>query len=346
MRGKGYVHLRSNTCVYIWRMDDDFVIITVWVDDMLLFATTTPFKEKAIANISNEWEITDLRMPTKIVGIELAISPDAISISSTKYINAILARENMDTCNAVSTPLDPNIALVPNPEDNKINRSNDYARLLGELQYISNASRPDITYEVNRLASYTGNPSLQHYTTIKRILRYLSGTRTHRITYKAMPDNTDFMGFTDAVYANADESRLTIGYVFLTGGAAITWSSKRLSLTSLSSTQAEYVALSEAVREACWLRNLYTELGLLHEDHPTTIVGDNEGSIALAHNPQFHKRTKHIKVRWHWIRELVQDGTIAIESCCDPEQTADVLTKALHRTKHHKHILDMGLAPT
>ena len=170
--------------------------------------------------------------------------------------------------------------------------------------------------------------------------------RTHRITYKAMPDDKDFMGFADAAYANTDESRSTIGYVFLTGGAAITWSSKRLSLTSLSSTQAEYVALSEAAREACWLRNLYTELGLLHEDRPTTIVGDNEGSIALAHNPQFHKRTKHIEVRWHWIRELVQDGTIAIESCHDPEQTADVLTKALHRTKHHKHILDMGLTPT
>jgi hypothetical protein len=75
------------------------------------------------------------------------------------------------------------------------------------------------------------------------------------------------------------------------------------------------------------------------------IVGDNKGSIALAYNPQFHKWTKHIKVRWHWIQELVQEGTIAIESCHNLEQTADVLTKALHRTKHHKHILDMGLAP-
>ena len=251
----------------------------------------------------------------------------------------------MDTCNAVSTPLDPNVALVPNPEDNEINCSNDYARLLGELQYILNTSRLDITYAVNRLASYTGNPSLQHYTAIKWILCYLSGTRTHRITYKAMPEDKDFMGFADAAYANADESCSTIGYVFLTGGTAITWSSKRLSLTSLSSTQAEYVALSEAVREVCWLRNLYMELGLLNEDRPTTIVSDNEGLIALAHNPQFHKQTKHFEVQWHWIRELVQDGTIAIKSCHDLEQTADVLTKALHRTKHHKHILDMGLAP-
>jgi hypothetical protein len=344
MRGKGYVRLRSDACVYIWRMDDDFVIIAVWVDDMLLFATTVHLKEKAIADVSSEWEITDLGTPTKIVGIELAISPDRISISSTSYINAILARERMDGCNSVSTPLDPNVALVPNPEINEINRSNDFARLLGELQYISNATRPDITYSVNRLASYTGNPSMQHYTAIKRILRYLNGTKTYRITYKAASQDDSFRGFADAAYANADESRSTIGYVFLAGGAAITWSSKRLSLTSLSSTQAEYVALSEAAREACWLRNLYTELGLLDEGRPTTIVGDNEGAIALAHNPQFHKRTKHIETRWHWIRELVQDGTIAIESCRDPDQTADVLTKALHRTKHLHHTQAMGLA--
>jgi hypothetical protein len=346
MRHKGYVRLRSDACVYIWRADDDFVIITVWVDDMLLFATTVELKQRAIADVSSEWEITDLGTPTKIVGIELAISPDSISISSTSYINAILARENLDKCNAVSTPLDPNVVLVPNPEENMINRSNDYARVLGELQYISNATRPDITYAVNRLASYTGNPSMQHYIALKRVLRYLNGTKSHRITYKATSENNDdFMGFADAAYANADQSRSTIGYVFLAGDAAITWSSKRLSLTSLSSTQAEYVALSEAAREACWLRNLYTELGLLKEERPTVIVGDNEGAIALTQNPQFHKRTKHIEVRWHWIRELVQEGTIEIESRRDPEQTADVLTKALHREKHLKHIKEMGLAP-
>ena len=340
LRGKRYIRLRSDVCVYIWHADDEFVIIAVWVDDMLLFTMTIELKQKAITDIGNEWEITDLGTPSKIISIKLTISPDTISISSTSYINAILSRENMDNCNAVSTPLDPNVALVPNPEANEINRSNDFARLLGELQYISNASRPDITYMVNRLASYTGNPSLQHYMALKRILQYLNGTRTHHITYKAASQNDDeFKGFADAAYTNADESQSMIGYVFMAGGAAITWSSKRLALTSLSSTQAEYVALSEAAREACWLRNLYTELGLLDQDCLTTIVGDKEGSIALAQNPQFHKRTKHIEIRWHWIWELVQDGTIALESCQDPDQTADILTKVLHRTKHLKHIL-------
>ena len=92
--------------------------ITIWVNDMLLFATTIELKNKAITDVESEWEITDLRMPTKIVSIKLAISADVISISLSSYINSILAKEGLDQCNTVTTPLDPHIILVPNPEGN------------------------------------------------------------------------------------------------------------------------------------------------------------------------------------------------------------------------------------
>ncbi len=158
LRKHGYTRLRSDPCVYIWHTEDDFIIITVWVDDMLLFTTTFELKRKAIKDIEDEWEITDLRTPTKIVGIELAISTNHISISSNNYINSILQREGLDSCNAVTTPLDPHIILVPNPEGNMGDRSNAFAMgdrsnafasLLGKLQYIANATRPDIAYAVN-----------------------------------------------------------------------------------------------------------------------------------------------------------------------------------------------------
>ena len=108
--------------------------------------------------------------------------------------------------------------------------------------------------------------------------------------------------------------------------------------------EAEYIALSEAGREACWLRNLFDELGF-PQLAPTLLKGDNDRSIAMARNPQFHKRSKHIKIRWHWVRDLAQDGVLNIESCHDPEQMAGVLTKALPRPKHQKHITEMGLVP-
>jgi len=146
MRKQGYVHLQSDHCVYIYRVSKDFVIITVWVDDMLLFATTIKLKDKAKADIEAEWEITDLGKPSKIVGIEIMRTPDAIAISSSKYIESILIKEGLGRSNSVSTPLDPNIPLEPNPEGNFRSRSNSFARLLRELQYIANATCPDITY--------------------------------------------------------------------------------------------------------------------------------------------------------------------------------------------------------
>src|SRR4029077_10296689 len=145
----------------------------------------------------------------------------------------------------------------------------------GEVQYIATATRPDIQYAVNRLASYTANPSLQHSTALKRILRYLSGTRSHGIVYTAVPQDSDFYGYSDAAFMNAEDRKSTTGYVFLAGNGAITWCSKRQSLQAQSSTEAEYVALSEAAREASWLRNLYSELGLLNHKKPMLIRGDN-----------------------------------------------------------------------
>jgi hypothetical protein len=258
--------------------------------------------------------------PAKIIGIEITINDDSILISQEKYIDTILKREGMDESNPVSMPMDPNDKIKPNPDGNEGSKSNSYAKLLGELQFLTNATRPDIAYAVNKLSAYTANPSLQHVGAVKRILRYLKGTKNLAIKYSAKSDEKPqensnlFHGYADAAYANTDDYKSTSGYVFIVGGGAITWRSKKQTTIALSSTEAEYVALSEAGREACWLRSLYEELGYTQES-PNLIKGDNDGSIAMARNPQFHKRSKHIATRWHWVRDLVQDKIITIESC-------------------------------
>jgi len=144
---------------------------------------------------------------------------------------------------------------------------------------------------VNRLASYTANPSLQHVIAVNRILRYLAGTKDLGITYSKNSTNlseNSFFGFADAAFANHDDHKST-------SGGAITWKSKKQTTIALSSTEAEYVALSEAAREACWLRSLYEEIGY-SQKFPITIKGDNDGSIAMAKNPQFHSRSKHVAI--------------------------------------------------
>jgi len=297
-------------------------------------------------DIKAKWEVTDLGEPSKIVGIEITMSKDSIAISQSKYIKSILKKEGLECANPVGMLLDPNSPLKPNPEGNKGNHSNSFVRLLGELQFIANATRPNIAYAVNRLASYTANPSLQHVGAIKCILRYLKGTKTHGIVYKALPQEPNFFyRYADISYRNADDRRLISGYIFLAGNGAITWSLQKQVSIALSSTEAEYVALAEAAQEACWLKSLYSKLGLLQEDVPTLIWGNNDRLIAMARNPQFHKRSKHIAIRWHWVCDLVQEGKVFINSCHDPEQMANVLMKALPRPKHQKHTWKMGLVP-
>ena len=350
LKAKGFKNLRSDPCAYIRRNGNELEIITVWVDDLLLFTGDNRTMIKLKEELQSMFELTDMGEPSKIVGIEITQHEDRIIISQAKYIESILRKEGMENANPVSTPLDPNVKLESNPEAAEPNRSNTYASLIGSLQYLATATRPDIAYTVNRLASYTANPSLAHYSAAKRVLRYLKGTKNYGISYYAnstrnnAPEDSNFCyGYTDAAFANADDCKSTSGYVFLSNGGAITWGSKKQTVIALSSTEAEYVALSEASREAMWLRHLYGELGFIQKE-PILILGDNDGSIAMAKNPQFHKRTKHVDIRWHFVRDLVQDGLINILDCRDPEQTADILTKQLPRPKHTKHVNELGLS--
>jgi hypothetical protein len=346
LRKHNYERTLSDPCIYIRRVGEEFGIITAWVDDLMLFASSEEMMQHMKDAIESEWEVTDLGEPSKIVGIEVTQAPGQLTISQTKYIESLLKKEGMADANPVATPTDPHVKLSPNPEVNEPNRSNSYAKLLGELQYVANCTRPDIAYAVNKLASYTANPSLQHYGALKRILRYLAGTKTHGITYCKPHDDagTDnlFHGFADAAFANNDDMKSTGGYVFMASGGAITWKSKKQSVIALSTTESEYVALSEAGREAIWLRNLYGELGF-PQSTAVIIKGDNDGSVILSHNPQFHQRSKHIAIRHHWVRDLVSNQILDIQSCSDAEQTTDVLTKALPRPKHQRHMEEMGV---
>jgi hypothetical protein len=134
--------------------------------------------------IAHRWQVTDLGEPSKIIGIEIKCTADSISISQQHYIEAILKKEGMEHANPIATPLDANIPIEPNPEESDGDQSNPFMRLLGELQYLANATRPDIVFAVNRLVSFTANPSMKHYKLLKRILRYLAGTKTYGITYR------------------------------------------------------------------------------------------------------------------------------------------------------------------
>ena len=183
-------------------------------------------------DIKSEWEVTDMGEPVKIIGIEITKKDDSIIISQEKYIDNILKREGIDKSNPVSTLMDPNHQVESNPEGNIGSKSNHYAKLLGELQFLTNSTRPDIAYTVNKLATYTANPSLQHVGALKQLLRYLKGTKNLGIKYSKNPQDEDqnanifqVAGYADAALANTDDCKSIAGYVFIVGGGAIMWRS-------------------------------------------------------------------------------------------------------------------------
>jgi hypothetical protein len=344
----GFTRLLSDPCAYIRRQGHDFQIITVWVDDLLLFATTDPGMRRMKAQIAEKWEVTDLGEPSKIIGIEITRNIDSISISQKRYVDSIIRKEKMERANPVATPLDPNTPIEPNDDPSDGNRSNPFARLLGELQYLANATRPDIAFAVNRLASYTANPSTQHYSMVKRIIRYLAGTKNYGITYyksnSQMSQLASIKAYSDAGFANTDEKKSTTGIAFISAGGAILWKSKKQSLSALSTTEAEYIALAHTGTEARWLRNLYTELGF-PTNAPLHIKCDNLGAISMAENPFITQKSRHIDLKYHSIRQLVAKNVVKLDPCRDAENTADILTKPIARPKHKQHTGELGLAP-
>jgi hypothetical protein len=346
MRDLGFEPLRSDPCVYLRRSGEDVQIVTTWVDDLLLFTNSDESMGRLKDGMHTKFELTDMGEPSKIVGIEITQDEHSVTISQTKYIESILKREGLENIQSIRTPLDSKMKLEPNPETGDGNRSNSYAQLIGSLMYLATATRPDIAYAVHRLAAFTANPTMAHYGAAKKVLRYLAGTKNHGITYSKkrsqFQGENAFHGYADAGYGTAEGYRSVSGYVFIAGGGAITWCSRKQTTVALSTTEAEYVALSEAAREAVWLRSLYEELGF-HQTEPTVILGDNDGSLAMVKDPQFHKRAKHIAIRWHYVREMYKAKMIEVVDVRDPQNTADIFTKALTWDTYSRHVEGLGM---
>ncbi|XP_071637520.1 uncharacterized protein [Temnothorax longispinosus] len=187
-------------------------------------------------------------------------------------------------------------------------------------------SRPDIVFAVNTASKFLNTHTLTHWRAVKKIFAYLVDTVNVGIEYRSGGSDSKLVGFSDADYAGDLEARRsTTGYVYSLANGSVTWSSRRQKMVTLSTTKAEYVAASSAAKEAVWLRHLLCEIGHRCEN-ATTLIVDNQSAIKLAKNPEFHERTKHIDVRCHHIREMIENGEIKVVYIPSEMQKADILT--------------------
>lgn len=322
----GLVESKADPCLFFRENCDDKLIVVLYVDDGLISASKKEDIEVFLRKIQDEFKIT-----TEPVGYFLNINiicqeDGSIEINQESYAKDILRRFNMTEANAVSTPIEQ--YLQPDKLTNDKPTNAPYREAVGCLMYLAVGTRPDIMFAVSYVSRFLEHPQEIHWSLVKRILKYIKGSVSLGIKYEATHANGRLEIYTDADYASDPATRRSVsGIVAKFCGGAVTWASKRQQCISLSTTESEYVAASEGAREAMWLFRLYQEISSL-KSVPVLLV-DNSSAIKLAKNPEFHKRSKHIDVRMHYIREKIQEGQLTIEHVPGNKQAGDILTKPL-----------------
>ena len=304
---------------------------------------------QAKAEIAAKYQATDQGEPQLLLGIKIDHdhSERSITLSQGEYIHKILSRFGMADCSPVTTPADPSVHLEPTSDTNRFAHLSTYRSAVGALLYAAMGTRPDITYAVQSLSQFSKDPSTEHWTAVKRVFCYLQGTQNLGITYDTLDGEAtvEVTGLCNANWANCLTSQKSIsGNVFRLGGGVVSWISKKQPTVALSSMEVEYMSATLAAKHTLWLSNLFSFLGF-PQSEPAYLYLDNKSAIDLAENSsQFHPRSKHIDIRYHFIAEKVKSGAIKVMWCPTDSMTADILTKPLPREKFTKFIGEMGMA--
>ena len=351
----GYIRIHADFCIYIYRDGDTICFLAIYVDDMGLLGNDLKVMQSHKGLLNKRFKIKDLGNIKQILGIAIEYNHEAgtLYMHQTRYIKESVKHYGFADGRMCRTPLGSGIKLskddCPTTEAEKeLMQEFPYQSLIGTLMYAMLATRPDIAFAVGALSKFNANPGRVHWDQAVHVLRYLVGTKTHGLWFNRNSHDelsSIILGYTDSDWAgNVDTRRSTSGYVFLMCGAAISWSSKLQTTPALSSTEAEYMACTRAAQEAIWLRQLLEQLKF-KQTSPTCLLGDNQGAIALAKNPANHPRTKHIQLRYHFIRFAISDGHILLDYIPTSQMAADGLTKGLTGDKHHSFLRMLGLKP-
>ena len=380
-------------------------ILLLYVDDILIAGPTTKIKDEIKLLLKMRYRMSDLGPAKQFLGLRIVQTPElgTTTLSQEHAINELLSKYGMSQANGVHTPLESTKVLQPKHQNNSAaatrvaidselssEEQSQYQSIVGSVMYIMLGSRPDICYAVSYLSQYNARATQKHLQALKRLLRYLKQTSKYVLEYhsiactNAMPWSSFMLhGYSDSDWAGDQEQRRsTGGYLFLLARAAISWKSQKQRLVTLSSTEAEYVAASEAAKEAKWLRHMFSEFALklglqcpilnnspfslyslldsldqvacetsleskasLTEPSlpPIHLLLDNQSAIHLTENPKFHNRTKHINVKYHFIRDCYGEGIITLSYVPTGDMLADGLTKPLPLAAHRRHAPLIGL---
>ena len=340
LTSKGFSQLASDPCVYTRQRNGKTTIVLIWVDDLIIASDSTSSLNEVKEDLSSKFKMKDLGKLAWFLGINFSFSGNTITMDQTKYIEKILNRFQMEGCKPRPTPSELGVNKLTAESSEELADKKLYQEIVGSLIYVMTSTRPDLSFIVTKLSQYMSNPTNTHLSMAKHVLRYLKGTIENKLTFKKSKDGLKLFGYCDADWGSSADRKSITGYVFKLSesGPAISWKSRKQPTVALSTCEAEYMALASAIQEAKFLRQLLGELLNIFALDPTTIHCDNQSAIFLAKNPVQHQRSKHIDIRYHFIRSEIQSGTIDLRYIPSEENLSDLFTKPATKLKVSKFI--------
>lgn len=346
-----FIQNMDDQCVYKKVSGSSVVFLILYVDDILIIGNDIGMLSSVKLWLTKSFSMKDLGEASYILGIKIYRdrSQRIIGLSQSLYIDKVLKRFHMEQSKKGLLPVRHGLHLSKNmcpktPEEIQQMSKIPYASAIGSLMYAMVCTRPDISYAVGITSRYQSNPGLDHWGAVKCILKYLRRTKDMFLVYGGTSE-LQVEAFTDSDFASdVDDRKSTSGYVFILNGGVVSWRSFKQSVTADSTTEAEYVAASEAAKEAVWMKKFITELNVVPTImSPVPLYCDNNGAIAQAKEPRSHQRSKHIDRKFHKIRELISNGDVSILKVASADNVADPLTKPMSQSQLDRHTEKMGI---
>lgn len=335
----GFIACQSDACVFVHPVKK--VIVLLYVDDVIAASASKTAMNDVKKQICARFTVTDKDSVDVFLGLHIRQTSNGIRVNQSAYILDILSRFGMESASETPTPAYKLVGV--SPLSDKAVDSGLIREMVGALQYLAGATRPDIAAAVGAVAQFQSSPTEVHLSALKRIMRYLKHTQNYALHYSSGSDHQLIQGWADADFA-ADTStrRSRSGYVFIVGGGAVSWRSKLQSSVTLSTCEAELVSLSIAAQEAVYLRSFLKELGE-QVDMPTVIGEDNQGTIKVLDSGQLSSRLKHVAVRHLYVKDAILRGDTKVVYTPSDVNPSDLLTKALPRDRLSSLLSLIGL---
>ena len=307
------------------------LLVGVYVDDLVITGSVSSDIDKFKLEMKSLFQMSDLGLLSYYLGIEVRQGPSGIDISQGAYALKLLEKAGMAGSNPCHVPMEPRFKLSKNSTAPATDATM-YRSIVGSLRYLVH-TRPDLTFAVGFVSRFMQDPTQEHLAAVKQILRYIGGSMGLGCRYERSSGEPRLVGYSDSdLGGDVDSRKSTSGTLFFLGRSPVTWQSQKQKIVALSSCESEYVASATAACQGVWLSRLLAELSNGGVEQFALKV-DNKSAIALAKNPVFHERSKHIELKYHFIRDCVEAKKIELEFVPTEHQLADMLTKPLGRVR-------------